>query len=227
MSFKRKPGRELLDSDEGTPEEIRSALRSISFVNRWFGGNRVHRLLLEQAAEGRRELQVLEVAAGFARPLAAAALSLQRRGTTVHAALLDLNSTHLPPSWPASLPAPRLLQGDATAIPLPDKSMDVVSCCLFIHHLAPEQVARFLHEAVRVARVAVLVNDLRRTRTHYLLARLLSLVDPSRISRHDGPTSVRQTYSLQEVRAMLHGLGCPFTLRRRFLYRFAASIRVS
>ena len=196
-------------------------------MNRRFGGNRVHRQLLEQAAQGRPRLEVLEVAAGFAEPLASAALAIGRRGTIVHATLLDLNATHLPPSWPASLPAPRLLQGDATAIPLPDKSVDVVSCCLFVHHLAPEQVFAFLKEAVRVARVAVLLNDLRRTRTHYVLARLFALVDPSRISRHDGPVSVRQTYSVEEIRAVLRSLGLPFTLRHRFLYRFAASIHVS
>ena len=226
MSFPRKPGRELLDTDSGTPEEVRSALRSISFVNRRFGGNRVHRMLLEQAAQGRSRLEVLEAAAGLAEPLAFAALSLARRGTTVHATLLDLNATHLPPSWPVSLPPPRLLQGDALAIPLPDNSVDVVSCCLFVHHLAPEQVSAFLREAVRVARVAVLVNDLRRTRTHYLLARLFALVDPSRISRHDGPMSARQAYSVHEMQVMLSRLNCPFSLHRRFLYRLAAAIFV-
>ena len=34
--------------------------------------------------------------------------------------------------------------------------MDIVSCCLFLHHLEPLQVARYLAEARRVARVAVL-----------------------------------------------------------------------
>ncbi len=226
MAFERKPGSEWLDEDLGSPAEVASALRSISFVNRWFGGNRTHRLLLEEAARGRRELDVLEVAAGWARPLASAALALQRRGVTLRAQLLDLNATHLPETWPESLSPPRLVQGNALQIPLGDASVDVVSCCLFLHHLAPEQAAQFLRESLRVARVAVLINDMERTRLHYGLAQLFSLVDPSRLSRHDGPVSVRQAYSRAELRAALAATGRQFTLRRAYLCRLAALLWV-
>ncbi len=226
MGFARKPDTEWLDEDRGSPEEVRSALRSLRFVNRWFGGDRVHRLLLTEAAGDRRELAVLEVAAGRATALAAAALALKKQGVTVRATLLDRQASHLPPDWPGALPRPELLQGDALRIPLPDRSMDVVSCCLFLHHLAPDQAAVFLAEAARVARVAVVINDLERTRTHSLLSRLFSLADPSRISRHDGPISVRQSYSRAELRAMLVATGHPATVRRRFLYRMAGVLWV-
>ena len=212
----------MLDSDQGTPEEVASALRSISTVNRWFGGNRLHRLLLGRAARGRTRLEVLEVAAGFAEPLATAAQALGQRGVRVETTLLDLNPSHFPRDWPRNLPPPRLLSGNALAIPLPAKSVDVVSCSLFLHHLAPEDALRFLREGLRVARVAVVVNDLRRTRTHYALALLRAPFDPSRLSRHDGPVSVRQAHSFREVRAMLQATGRPFTLRKHFLYRFGA-----
>ena len=216
----------MLDDDAGSPEEVQGALRSLVFVNRWFGGDRVHRRLLLDAAQGRSELSVLEVAAGRATTLAAAALSLKRRAIAVHPLLLDRQASHLPPAWPASLPPPKLLAGDALAIPLPDASVDVVSCCLFLHHLAPEEVAAFLREALRVARVAVLINDLERTRLHYALAWLFSLVDPSRLSSHDGPVSVRQAYSLKELRAALEATGRRFTLRRAYLCRLAALLWV-
>ena len=221
MGFERKPGEEWLDEDGGSPAEVESALRSLGFVNRYFGGDRVHRLLLAEAAAGRRVLEVLEVAAGRATALAATGLWLGRRGVTLRATLLDRRPSHLPPAWPASLPAPRLVEGDALSIPLGDRSVDVVSCCLFLHHLGPEDAARYLREAVRVARVAVVINDLHRTRVHYGLARLFSLADPSRLSRHDGPVSVRQAYSARELRAMLEATGLPTVVRRRFLYRLA------
>ncbi len=226
MSFARKPGTEWLDEDRGSPAEVRSALRSLRWVNRWFGGDRVHRLLLAEAAGNRRELLVLEVAAGRATALAFAALALGKQGVTVRATLLDRQASHLPPEWPGALPPPKLLQGDALRIPLPDRSVDVVSCCLFLHHLAPEQAAQFIREAVRVARVAVVINDLERTRIHYALSRLFSLVDPSRISRHDGPVSVRQSYGQAELHALLAATGHRATVRRRYLYRMAGVLWV-
>ncbi len=228
--FARKAGEEWLDEDSGSPAEVASALRSLRFVNRWFGGDRVHRLLLRQVAGSRSTLQVLEVAAGRATALAAAALAMQTRRehpVTLESTLLDRRASHLPPSWPAALPAPRLLQGDALAIPLPEKSVDVVSCCLFLHHLSPAEAAAFLREALRVARVAVVINDLERTRTHYTLSKLFSLVDPSRLSRHDGPVSVRQSYSAAELQQMMAATGHRWTLRRRFLFRLAAILWVA
>ncbi len=228
MSFSRKSEAEWLDENGGTPEEIASALRSITFVNQWFGGNRVHRLLLAEAARvsGAPRLHVLEAAAGFAIPLSRAALHLQRAGVEVHATLLDLHRNHLPSQWPAGLPPPKLLEGNALEIPLAEGSVDVVSCCLFLHHLSPGQAAAFLKEALRVARVAVLVNDVHRTRAHYGLARLFALADPSRLSRHDGPVSVRRAYTRAELAAMLHATGQRWTLRRFFLYRLGALLWV-
>ncbi len=214
----------MLDEDGWEPEEVASALRSLRFVNHWFGGNAVHRELLREAAAGRWELTVLEAAAGRAAALSSAALAL--RPLRLQCVLLDRRESHLPQDWPRRLAPPRMLAGDALAIPLPDKSVDVVSSCLFLHHLDPAEAAVFLREALRVARVAVLINDLERTRTHYALARLFSLVDPSRLSRHDGPVSVRQAYSGRELARLLAATGRAGTVRRRFLFRLAAILWV-
>lgn len=227
LAFLRKEEEEWLDADSGSAEEVASALRSLRFVNRWFGGERVHRLLLDEAAGDRNELKVLEVAAGRATALAEAALWLRRRKThpvVIRATLLDRQASHLPPDWPSELPAPALLPGDALAIPLADKSMDVVSCCLFLHHLAPSQIAIFLREALRVARVAVLINDLERSRLHFGLSKTFSLVDPSRLSKHDGPASVRQAYTRDEMLVMVRATGAKAKVRRRFLQRLAVTI---
>jgi len=229
VGFERKAAAEWLDDDSGTPDEIRSALRSIQFVNRWFGGYRVHRQLLAQAAGTRTKLEVLEVAAGLAGVLAFTALSLRERPNpvTIHATLLDRQASHLPSSWPAELPSPQLLHGDALAIPLPDKSVDVVSCCLFFHHLSPQEGKTYLREALRVARVAVVINDVERTRLHYALAKFFSLFDPSRLSKHDGPVSVRQAYSFRELHSMATATGYRVSMHRKFLCRLAVTIWAS
>ncbi len=227
---------EWLDSDLGTPEEITASLRTISRVNRLFGGNRLHTQLLRRALDGCLKAQhgqsealkhrvphVLEVACGHAEVLQAALHSL---GCPVRLTLLDRSRQHLPQplTWPAALPAPELLVGDALHLPLPGASVDIVSCCLFVHHLEPAQVADFLAESLRVARVGVLINDLERTRTHNSLAEFFCRLDSSRLSRHDGPASVRAAYTVAEMRRMLAATGHRFELKRYFLYRLGAII---
>ena len=56
------------------------------------------------------------------------------------------------------------MAGDALALPFRDASFDLVSCNLFAHHLSPQELVRFVDEALRVCRVAVLINDLVRHR---------------------------------------------------------------
>jgi hypothetical protein len=233
VSMKRVVDDEWLDDDLGTPEEIASALDAISLVNRRFGGVRLHTRLLRQALArvpqetGSQATQprILEVASGRADVLQAALQRLALAGSLMpEVTLLDRSHIHLPDpdSWPAELPPPRAVEGNALDLPFLDGSMDIVSCCLFLHHLEPPQVARYLAEAVRVARVAVVINDLERSPVHYRLAKLNRLIDPSRISRHDGPVSVRRAYTYGELSRMLTNTGSSFVLKRAWLYRLGA-----
>ena len=114
--------------------------------------------------------------------------------------------------------------GDALNLPLQDASVDIVSCCLFVHHLEPPQVADFLGESLRVARVAVVINDLERTRIHNHLAEFFCRLDSSCISRHDGPTSVRAAYTAEEMQAMLAATGHRYLVERHFLFRLGAIV---
>jgi ubiquinone/menaquinone biosynthesis C-methylase UbiE len=231
MNMERVVDDEWLDEDLGTPEEIDSALHAISFANRRFGGVRLHARLLRQALDRVPQEQrphirphILEVASGHADVLQRALLQPEIAAIAPDITLLDRSAVHLPDprSWPAALPTPRVVAGDALDLPFADASVDIVSCCLFLHHLEPQQIARYFAEAERVARVAVVINDLERGSVHYRLAQLNRIIDRSRISRHDGPVSVRRAYTYGELARMLTNTGRSFLLERAWLYRLGA-----
>jgi 2-polyprenyl-3-methyl-5-hydroxy-6-metoxy-1,4-benzoquinol methylase len=86
--------------------------------------------------------------------------------------------------------------------PWPDVTADVVTCSLFLHHLAePGQVVEFLSRLRVMAQKQIVISDLRRSRIGYLMAyfggRILSR---SEIVHHDGPASVRAAWTVAEVR---------------------------
>jgi ubiquinone/menaquinone biosynthesis C-methylase UbiE len=226
--MKRVVEEEWLDRDLGTQEEIDATLRAISLANRRFGGVRLHARLLQRAlAHVSQETRphILEVASGRADVLQAALLRLgAASGVTPDVTLLDRSVVHLPDPhlWPEELPTPNVLAADALDLPFPDSSVDIVSCCLFLHHLEPPQIMRYLAEAQRVARVAVVINDLERSAIHYRLSQLNRIIDRSRISRHDGPVSVRRAYTRGELARMLTNTGRSFHLERAWLYRLGA-----
>jgi ubiquinone/menaquinone biosynthesis C-methylase UbiE len=112
------------------------------------------------------------------------------------------------------------LVADALDLPFSDSAFDLVSCSLFIHHLSPEHVITFAKEALRVCRRAVLGNDLIRDPIHLALVYAGMPLYRSRITRHDAPASVRQAYTVEEMREFFQqGGAASVEVRRHYLYR--------
>jgi SAM-dependent methyltransferase len=92
---------------------------------------------------------------------------------------------------------------DALALPFRDGQYDLVGCNLFAHHLGPNDLARFVREALRVSRRAVLINDLVRHPLHMALVYAGFPLLRSRLSRNDGLASVRGAYVPEEILEIL------------------------
>ena len=68
--------------------------------------------------------------------------------------------------------------------------------------------------------MAVLINDLIRDPFHLALVYAGLPLYRSRVTRHDAPASVRQAYTVQEMRAMLaHTSAARVEIRRHYLFR--------
>ena len=192
--MKRVPILELLDTDSGTPAEIAASLSDLHRINRWFGGIGVTRSMLERMVHQRslRTLSLLEVAAGSGHTPQLASRSLARNGVGVSLTFMDRSPLHLPP-------AARRVAGNALALPFRDGSFDVVSSVLFVHHLAPAELIQFAREALRVCRVAMIINDIIRSPIHLAMVYAGTPLYRSRLTRHDAPASVRQAYTPNEM----------------------------
>jgi 2-polyprenyl-3-methyl-5-hydroxy-6-metoxy-1,4-benzoquinol methylase len=115
---------------------------------------------------------------------------------------------------------------DVSKEPLP-VGYDVVMCSLFLHHLSDFEAETFLRRATTAARQLVLVNDLRRCVSGFLLAWAGSRVlSRSRIVHIDGPLSVRAAFTLAEIRALAQRAGLErATAARRWPCRYLLTWR--
>ncbi len=85
---------------------------------------------------------------------------------------------------------------------------DVVTCCLFLHHLEDRQAIQLLRVMAQAASGMVVVNDLQRGRWNHLLVTLGGwLVTRSDVVHHDGPRSVRAAFSRRELLAAAEEAG--------------------
>lgn len=207
--MKRVPTAELLDTDAGSPGEVRSSLRDLDRVNRWFGGVSTSQKLVTQVARatGTNRLSILEVAAGSGETSCAVRDQLTTTGIGIDLTLLDRASSHLAArerkNHQNGQHCSKLVVGDALHLPFEDASFDVLLSNLFLHHLNPEQVLQFVDKALRVCRYAVVVNDISRSSLHLGFVYAGFPLFRSRITRNDAPASVRQSFTLEEMRLIL------------------------
>lgn len=217
--MKRTVAPELLDSDAGTPREVRAALGDLGRVNRWFGGISTSESLLRRAIGelGLKRIDLLDVGSGSGDVPLAVARRLERDGMELRLTLLDSRATHLPP-------LACTVVGDALELPFASGSFDLVSCSLFAHHLDPLPLLRFVKEALRVTRFGLIINDLVRNSMHLGLLMIGRPLFRSSMAWHDGVVSVRRAYSEQEFRDMLQGASHRVEISRHYLHRIGIII---
>jgi ubiquinone/menaquinone biosynthesis C-methylase UbiE len=192
---------ELLDAGSGTPAEIATALSDLRHINQWFGGIAATRSMISRVSRKASggSLSLLEVAAGAGYVPETVSVRMRKLGVQLRVTLLDRAHSHLKTAGNGTA----AVAGDALALPFADASFDLVSCCLFAHHLEPEEVVQFVNEGLRVCRTAVIINDLVRDPIHLALVYLSLPLYRSRFTHHDAPASVRRAYTVAEMHQIL------------------------
>jgi ubiquinone/menaquinone biosynthesis C-methylase UbiE len=226
---RRREAEELLDRSGHDPSELAANLRDIHTVNRLAGGiatvlRHLPGLLCHVPCG--RPVEILDLATGCGDiPLSLVSWADRRRRP------LQLTVTDRSPQILAE--ARRTLAGvpgvtfticDARAVPMPERSFDVVLCSLSLHHFAPGDAVQVLREMDRLSRTGFIVNDIRRSLAGFVAAWGASRVATrNRLTRHDMPLSVLRAYTPDELRALLRQAGVPdATVTTHPLFRMAA-----
>lgn len=202
----------MLDGAVAT-QELAASLADIDRLNSWFGGYALSlRAIRRLAAEvpRARPLRVIDVGGGTAAFAVRVVLWARRSGRDIRVVVIDRDPTSLRLARAAVAAYPEILLvcADASALPCRERAVDIVTSALTLHHLEPAQAAAGLREMTAAARIGVVVNDLLRRRLSLGLVWLVTrLLGCHPISRHDGPLSVRRSYSRDELRALAEKAG--------------------
>lgn len=222
----RRRGIELLDDPSSDTALATRSLQDVARSNRWFGGaNAVIAELVPvlAAARGRSApLTLLDVGTG-AGDIPELARRIADRGG-VHLLTMGLEVT--PALAAASRPrCGDAIAGDALALPFADRSVDIVTCSQVLHHFEAADGARLLAELNRVARVRVIVADIRRAwaaAAGFWVGSWALGFHP--VSRHDGVVSVLRGFRAAELSAaVVAATGCLPSVRNRRGFRVTAS----
>ena len=226
--MRRRIEPELLDGQIEDSPELYENLRDIARANRLLLSNRgVLRRVEAWAARvpAHLAITILDVATGAAELPRALAAWTRDNGRRAHIVASDREQSIAAMArresrgWPINV-----ARHDALRMPFADASVDIVTCAFALHHFSPPAVAGLLREMARVARIGVIVTDLRRSYAAHWGARLLALGVRNRLSRHDGPLSVLRAYTPSEVEAILGEAGLRGMVRAESIFRLVITV---
>ena len=199
----RKRGVEILDSPGVDPAIVTRSLADVARANALFGGtSSALKEVKEALREVPREATLLDVGTGLGDIPCRAREEARRAGVELTTIGLDA-AAELASASRSSLDF--AICADALRLPFADNSIDIVMCSQVLHHFVGAEAAQLLREMDRVARVRVIVSDLRRS---WIAAVGLWLASfPLRfhaVSRHDGVVSVMRGFTPHELEDTVH-----------------------
>jgi ubiquinone/menaquinone biosynthesis C-methylase UbiE len=218
---------EMLDAGIGTDYDVAQNLSDLRRINRFLGGTRV---VLDALSSSLRsgapdELSLLDVGTGSADIPGAVAGWCRARGLDSMIVALDLSERNLRVSRDSlgiSCDV-QLIQADSLKLPFLARSFDFVTASLFLHHFEDADVVRLLADFARIAKRAVIVNDLLRNLVPYYFSRVTGpILASSFLTRNDGPVSVLRGFTAEELKQLAERAGLKrCKVRRMFPYRLA------
>lgn len=195
--------------------EVRKSLADLRFVNRWLSARGA--LLASVSRHLPSGGRLLDVGCGSGDVAAFLDARLARRAMTVG---VDVKPLHLR-EVPACV---RAVAADVFRLPFGDRSFDVVTASLFLHHFGESELRPLIGELRRVARCAIVVSDLERALLPFLFGRAaFPLLFRTPVSVHDGLVSIRRGFRAPELAAAFHAAGLGgVSIRTHFPYRLLA-----
>ena len=216
---------EMMDDITLHDDRIAGALREITTINRWLGGNATSRKGIREAIRALpagTPVTILDVGAGGSDLSDA----LRPLGRAVQITSLDISRGACEFSARRH-PGASVVQGSVLQLPFRDRSFDIVHAGMFLHHFTDEALREVLPGLFAVARHALVVNDLRRSVFAYAgITLLTSLFSGSAMVRNDAPLSVLRGFSRREVERFATPLpGATSSVKRTWAYRWLVCIR--
>jgi 2-polyprenyl-3-methyl-5-hydroxy-6-metoxy-1,4-benzoquinol methylase len=205
---------ELMDRLDASPAELTRSLADIARLNRIGATQTMQRHVAPFLARQRagETLRILDVGTGAADIPLALVRWARRRGHRVRIVALEVHPTILRYAARAlaGTPEVHLVAGNALEAPIRPGSVDVALCSLVLHHLPEEAVVGLLGRLAELARLGFVVSDFRRGRLAWAAVWLATrAVSRNRMTRHDGPLSVRRAYTLEELAGLARRAGLP------------------
>ncbi len=205
MDFRnRNTESELMDNPNVGIDTLRLVFKDINKSNRILGGNAI---TLGKVSELIKELPknqytIVDMGCGDGEMLRELAILFRKIDIDVKLIGLDLSENAIAIGRELSIDFTEItfFKQDILALKPSDLNCDILLCTLTMHHFSNEQIPLFLSKFTKLAKIAVIINDLQRsTLAYYLFKGFSAIFIKTKIAKHDGLISIKSGFKKQDL----------------------------
>lgn len=208
----RATERELMDDPAISPLDLKEALFDISKTNRMLGGNTITLKAVKSLFRehpSKKNWTIVDVGCGDGEMLRLIASYFASEPIVLELIGVDLSvqSIEMGRIMSQSYENITFVEKDIVTIEPESFNCDIIICTLTLHHFLDQEILVFMKQFVKLAQVAIVINDLQRSKIAYHLFRLFSRIFiKSHVAKNDGLVSIASGFKKNELKKVAQQL---------------------
>lgn len=220
---------EKLDDLSLHGEHLHMALRSLAWINRWFGSQRsVIRAIHTVCKKEKKPLRIIDLGCGGGDLIYAVAKSLQQHKIDFSITGIDGNANSLAYAQKqcAAFPQISFMQADILSDEFSIQPCDILMSSHFMYHFSEEKLVGFLRNNLPAINIAVIFSELKRNGLAMRLFKFSHFLLPiSKLAKEDGLLAIKRSYNKKEWGSILQQAGIgTYRLQNVPLFRILLTI---
>ncbi len=228
---------EIMDDFSLEGEELIHALRDLTRINKWLGGDHIILSGISRiidawpATQKSQPIRILDLGCGGGDSLRALANWGAKQNLPLTLMGIDANATTIEYAQKASRDFNNIefAQGDVLDPTCRFDDYDIVIYGLFLHHLREEEQIQLIQKSLTAGVKGLLINDLQRSKLAYVLFYFVSRIFGfSAMSRHDGALSIRKGFHQGELISLMKKCNIKtYSLKWKWAFRYQLIAQIS
>jgi 2-polyprenyl-3-methyl-5-hydroxy-6-metoxy-1,4-benzoquinol methylase len=218
---------EIMDDFNIHGAELEQALISIARINQLLGGNRLTINAVDKivSASGKdKRVKIVDLGCGNGDMLRALSKLAAKKKYNFSMTGVDANSFTVQHAKSLSVAYPEISYTCANLLD-PDfipEECDIILFTLTLHHFTDEQIITLLQKSAQHARLAIVINDLERSRLSYILFSLVSKIFRlNRMNDTDGKLSILRGFTKKELDILARKMNFKnYSIRWKWAFRY-------
>ncbi|MDP5044898.1 MAG: methyltransferase domain-containing protein [Leeuwenhoekiella sp.] len=222
----RKLTPELMDDPSLDEVTLKAALKDVTLVNKWLGGQQITIDGLNYFFRKfpQDSYKIVDLGCGDGEMLRTIASYARKQNIKVELLGLDLNekSINLAKEKSKDYPEISFKKQDILTLDRTSFQCDIVVSVLTMHHFTNEEILVFMQQFLALSKLGVVINDLQRSKiAHTLFKGFSKVFMKTHIARHDGLISIERAFKKNELLMFTNKLPVSsFQLKWRWAFRY-------